>query len=51
VSADASSLYAKNIFEFMQLIVEDDGNFNFPNEDELVTASMLCHLGKVTSNS
>ena len=45
VSTDASSLYARNVFEFMKLILKEDGNFNFPNDDELVNACLLCSEG------
>lgn len=46
VSTDASSLYARNVFEFMKLILKEDGNLNFPNDDELVNACLLCSEGK-----
>ena len=47
VSTDASSLYARNVFEFMKLILNEDGNFNIPNDDELVSACLLCNEGKI----
>ncbi len=52
VSADASALYAKNVFEFMKLIVTLDGKFKLPssevsNKDELVAACLLCDQGKI----
>ena len=46
VSADASALYARNVLEFMKLIVAD-GKLNLPSEDELVKACLLCNDGKV----
>jgi H+-translocating NAD(P) transhydrogenase subunit alpha len=47
VSADASSLYARNVFEFMKLIVTPEGKFNLPSQDELVAACLLCVQGQV----
>jgi len=46
VSADASALYARNVFEFMKLIVAD-GKINLPSEDELVKACLVCDQGQV----
>jgi len=46
VSADASALYAKNVLEFMKLIVAD-GKINLPSEDELVKACLLCDNGNI----
>jgi H+-translocating NAD(P) transhydrogenase subunit alpha len=47
VSADASSLYARNVFEFMKLIITPEGKFNLPSQDELVAACLLCAQGQV----
>ena len=49
VSADASALYARNVFEFMKLIVAE-GKINLPSEDELVKACLLCSDGNITKN-
>ncbi len=46
VSADASALYARNVLEFIKLIVAD-GKINLPSEDELVKACLLCDNGFV----
>ena len=46
VSADASALYAKNVLEFMKLILAD-GKINLPSEDELVKACLLCDNGQI----
>ncbi len=46
VSADASALYARNVLEFLKLIVAD-GKINLPSEDELVKACLLCDSGQV----
>jgi NAD(P) transhydrogenase subunit alpha len=41
VSADASAFYARNILEFLKLLILE-GKFNIPADDELVTASLMC---------
>ncbi len=47
VAADASAFYARNILEFLKLLVPD-GKFNIPADDELVTASLMCKDKKLT---
>jgi H+-translocating NAD(P) transhydrogenase subunit alpha len=47
VSADASSLYARNIFEFMKLLITPEGKLNYSNQDELVAACLLCAEGQI----
>ena len=47
VAADASAFYARNILEFLKLLIAD-GKFNIPADDELVTASLMCKDGKLT---
>jgi len=50
MSADASAFYARNILEFLKLIVSSEGNFNLPEDDELVTACLVCKDHKVMGN-
>ena len=46
VAKDASALYAKNIFNFLSLIInKDDKKINFNWEDEIVNAVTLTHEG------
>ncbi len=47
VAADASAFYARNILEFLKLLILD-GKFNIPADDELVTASLMCRDGQLT---
>ena len=47
VAADASAFYARNILEFLKLLILE-GKFNIPADDELVTASLMCKDGKLT---
>lgn len=46
VGADASALYAKNVLEFMKLMVVD-GKLNTAVDDDLVKACLLCDNGQV----
>ena len=47
VAADASAFYARNILEFLRLLILE-GKFNIPVDDELVTASLMCKDGQIT---
>jgi len=49
VAADASSLYARNVLDFMKLVADKDGNFVVNMEDDIVAACLLCKDGKVAS--
>ena len=51
VAADASAFYARNILEFLKLLISKEGNFRIPAEDELVTASLMCKDGKLIGKS
>lgn len=50
VSGDASAFYARNILEFLKLIVTSEGNFHIPEDDELVAACLVCKDNKVTKD-
>jgi H+-translocating NAD(P) transhydrogenase subunit alpha len=45
--SDASKLYGKNIFNFLQLIVDKEGNINLNFEDDLVKGCCVTHNGAV----
>jgi H+-translocating NAD(P) transhydrogenase subunit alpha len=47
VSADASALYARNLLEFLKLLINKEGNFAMPTDDELVTACLMCKDGQI----
>ncbi len=47
VAADASSLYARNVLDFMKLIVDKEGALAINREDEIVAATLLCADGEV----
>ncbi|HEV7434812.1 MAG TPA: Re/Si-specific NAD(P)(+) transhydrogenase subunit alpha, partial [Pseudorhizobium sp.] len=48
IAASASALYAKNLFAFLETMVDKESkDFRIEPEDELVKATMLTHGGKV----
>ena len=47
VAADASALYARNVLDFLKLIVTAEGNLAINREDEIVAATLLCSDGHV----
>jgi NAD(P) transhydrogenase subunit alpha len=48
VPADASSLYARNLLDFLKLIVTKDGALNIDLTDDIVAATLLARDGEVT---
>ncbi len=47
VPTDSSALYARNVLDFLKLVVDKDGNFVLPADDDIVTACLLCTNGEV----
>ncbi|MDB5797740.1 MAG: Re/Si-specific transhydrogenase subunit alpha [Paucimonas sp.] len=47
VAADASALYARNLIDFLKLIVDKEGALAIDRADEIVAATMLCSGGEV----
>ena len=47
VPADASALYARNVLDFLKLIVDAEGGLAINREDEIVAATLLCTAGEV----
>ena len=50
VSADSSSLYARNVFEFLKLIVQNGAMIDLPADDDIVAACTMTHQGQVHKN-
>lgn len=44
---DASKLYAKNLFNFLQLILGKEGQLNLNFDDDLVKGSCIMHEGQI----
>ncbi|MBH1963053.1 MAG: Re/Si-specific NAD(P)(+) transhydrogenase subunit alpha [Comamonadaceae bacterium] len=48
VAADASALYARNVLDFLKLVLPKDGGFTLDREDDIVAACLMAHAGAVT---
>ena len=48
VAADASALYARNVFDFLKLVINQDGALHLDREDDIVVACLVTHAGAVT---
>ncbi|MBT2325946.1 Re/Si-specific NAD(P)(+) transhydrogenase subunit alpha [Variovorax paradoxus] len=48
VAADASSFYARNVLDFLKLIVAKEGTLNIDLEDDIVAACRMTQDGQVT---
>jgi len=42
VAADASALYARNVLDFLKLIIDKDGKLVIDREDEIIKATLVC---------
>jgi NAD(P) transhydrogenase subunit alpha len=47
LAADASALYARNVIDFMKLIIDKEANLAIDRSDEIVAATLVCHDGEV----
>jgi len=47
VAADASALYARNLLDFLKLIIDKDGNLAINLDDEIVAATRMCAGGNI----
>lgn len=47
VAADASALYARNVLDFLKLVLTKEGGFALPADDDIVTACLVAHEGQV----
>jgi H+-translocating NAD(P) transhydrogenase subunit alpha len=47
VAADASALYARNLLDFMKLIISKDGGLNIDMQDDIVAACLMTQGGQV----
>ena len=47
VAADASALYARNLIDFLKLVIDKDGKFTLNLQDEIVAATLVCKDGEV----
>jgi NAD(P) transhydrogenase subunit alpha len=47
VGADASALYARNVLDFLKLVLTKEGGFAVPMEDDIVVACLMTQGGEV----
>ena len=47
VAADSSSLYARNVLDFLKLVLPKEGGFNVPMDDDIVVACLMTQSGEV----
>ena len=47
VAADASSLYARNVLDFLKLVLTQEGGFQVPPDDDIVAACLMTQGGEV----
>lgn len=48
VAADASALYARNVLDFLKLILPKEGGLKIDLEDDIVAACLVARDGQVT---
>lgn len=48
VAADASALYARNVLDFLKLILPAEGGLKIDLEDDIVAACLVTHNGEMT---
>ena len=48
VAADASALYARNVLDFLKLIINPEGALHLNRDDDIVAACLVAHEGAVT---
>jgi NAD(P) transhydrogenase subunit alpha len=47
VAADASALYARNVLDFLKLVLTKEGTFDVPMDDDIVAACLMTRAGEV----
>ena len=47
VAADASALYARNVIDFLKLVINKEGQFHIDLEDDIVKACLMCREGQL----
>lgn len=47
LATDASALYARNVLDFLKLIIDAEGGLAIPPDDDIVKACLVCQDGQV----
>jgi NAD(P) transhydrogenase subunit alpha len=50
VAADSSSLYARNVLDFLKLVVNKEGTLHVPADDDIVLACLMAQGGELKKN-
>ncbi|MSQ58672.1 MAG: Re/Si-specific NAD(P)(+) transhydrogenase subunit alpha [Betaproteobacteria bacterium] len=51
VAADASALYARNLLNFINLLVDPKGELNMDRQDEIIAGSLICIDGETVKRA
>ncbi len=51
VAADASALYARNVLDFLKLVITKEGTFHVPMDDDIVAACLMTQGGEVKTKT
>jgi H+-translocating NAD(P) transhydrogenase subunit alpha len=51
VPADSSALYARNLLDFLKLVVDADGKLVVNREDDIVAACLMCANGEIVRSN
>ena len=46
---DASRMYGKNLFNFLKLLIDENGNMKLDFEDEIIKGACITHQGEVVN--
>ncbi|MGF7137830.1 Re/Si-specific NAD(P)(+) transhydrogenase subunit alpha [Roseimarinus sediminis] len=49
MAVDASRMFGKNVFNFLKLIINEDGGLNLNFEDDIVKGTCISHQGEIIS--
>ncbi len=47
LATDASALYARNLLDFLKLVIDAEGRFTLPADDDIINACLVCKDGQV----
>lgn len=50
VAADSSSLYARNVLDFLKLVITKEGTLHVPADDDIVLACLMAQGGELKKN-
>ncbi len=51
LAADASALYARNLLDFLKLVIDQNGQFHLNRDDDIVAACLMCEGGNVVRSN